>query len=723
MNRPPTRHELLEQVRQLESTLHFEETLKDFSDSNQIFYKTLFDHMLYEVHVWKLVRDKNGDIKTWKLIDANPAALNNWGKVLEEVKGCLTDVIFPNSEATATFMPVVKKIFSDKRPYVWENYFPGTGQILHMISIPIGEAFISCGIDVTDIKKIESKIVMTQHRLSIATEAAKIGIWEYNLESQSIVWDESMHKIYGVMPSEPVLPFNSWSDGVHKDDIDQATHDLEQAIARKADFNSEFRIVRRDSGQVRHIVARAAFHPGINGESDRLIGANIDITDRKNAEQEIEVLAYFDTLTGLPNRSMINDQLSKSIAMCGRTLKRNALIFIDLDHFKHVNDTAGHAVGDELLVALSSRIKLIVRRGDTFGRFGGDEFVIILNNLDQRETIAAKSAKEFSLKVIDLIKEPFQLSTGSYSTTASFGITLYKEDAQPNDVLRQADLAMYKAKDSGRNTAHFFDPEMQKIIIERVELERDLVRGIDNNDFEVFYQVQVNDSGGFKGAEALLRWKHPVKGYISPAVFIPIAEDSGFIRKLGRWIFRKVCGDLKGAIGNLVQDTFVLSINVSAIQIYDDNFVEMIRGDIEKSQVLPSQIKLELTESALFRESDLSLQVLLKLKEINIKLSLDDFGTGYSSLTRLKELPIDELKIDQSFVQDIVSNANSAAIAKSVIALADSLGLQVIAEGVEYSGQQEMLREMGCRAYQGFFYSRPLPLKEFIALIEGSAGQ
>lgn len=386
-----------------------------------------------------------------------------------------------------------------------------------------------------------------------------------------------------------------------------------------------------------------------------------------------------------------------------------------------MNDTAGHAVGDELLVALSSRIKTVIRGGDTFGRFGGDEFFIILNNLSERESIAARSAKEFSLRLIDLIKEPLELSTGVYSATASFGITLLKDDSEPNDVLRQADLAMYKAKDSGRNMAHFFDPEMQKMIVERVELERDLVHGIDNNDFEIFYQLQVSDSGEYKGAEALLRWKHPTRGYISPAVFIPIAEDSGFIRKLGRWVFRKVCDDLKGVIGSRVQDTFVLSINVSALQIYDEDFVKMIRTDIEESQVSPSQIKLELTESALFKQSDLSLQVMLKLKETNIKLSLDDFGTGYSSLTRLKELPIDELKIDQSFVRDILSDADSAAIAKSVIALADSLGLEVIAEGVECSGQRDMLRGMGCRAYQGFYYSKPLPIDAFVALIERDA--
>lgn len=713
-----TRTELHEKVRQLESALHIEDTLQNLTSSTHDFYRTLFEHMLYEVHVWQLVRGKNGEIETWTLIDANPSALVNWGRKLEDVIGLCTDDIFPGVAATETFMPIVEKIFLEKKPYVWEHYFPGTGQILHMISIPMGDAFISCGIDVTDIKQVESKIVTTQRRLAIATEVARVGVWEYNLESQSIVWDDSMFRIYGLSPSESALPYQTWASSVHEDDIVRATHDLERAIAKKGEFNSEFRIVRRDNAQVRYILARAAFYHGKEGESDRLIGANIDITERKESEQQIEKLAYFDVLTGLPNRSMINEQLSESIELGGRTHKHNALIFVDLDNFKHVNDTAGHAVGDELLVTLASRIKNVIRRGDTFGRFGGDEFVIILNNLSEHETLAARSAKAFSLKIIQLLKEPMELSTGFYSITASLGITLFRENAEPSDVLRQADLAMYKAKWAGRNTTHFFDPEMQKHIVERVELERDLVVGIRNNNFEVFYQTQVDEFGGMKGAEALLRWNHPTKGYISPATFIPVAEDSGLIREIGRWVFRQVCDDLKTKIGKLVDDTFVISINVSAIQLYDDDFLDLIRHDIEASEISASKIKFELTESALFKDSDLSLQVMLKLKELNFQLSLDDFGTGYSSLSRLKELPIDELKIDRSFVQDILTNSDSAAIARSIIALADSLGLEVIAEGVESAAQMEKLRKKGCRAYQGFLFSQALPLDQFLAFIE-----
>lgn len=846
MSAKPTYNELLEKVEQLESLLKSNVSENTDTTDRSDLYKTLFYHMLYEVHIWKLVRDELGNIKTWRLIDANPAALNNWEKKLPELRGKTTDEIF-NTTATDTFMPIVQKIFDEKKPHLWESYFSGTDQTLQMVSVPLGEIFISCGVDISHIKRINHKLSEYQHRLSVATESANIGIWEYDLTTQTLIWDQSMYQIYGLEPSTADIPYSSWVNGVHEDDIEQATMELDAAIAsagrfksefrivrkdnseiryieagattittaegkpikmigvniditdrkqaeleiqgtrnrlaiatssanigvweydvnankliwdesmfhiygvapsdheisfntwtnnihkddigrvtlelevsivKEADFNCEFRIVSQDTGRTKYIVARASFHKGEGGVIRKLIGVNIDITDQKKAEQQIEFLAYFDTLTGLPNRSMITDRLAQSIARSERQKGYNALIFIDIDDFKKLNDSAGHAIGDELLIAFATRLKAKIRKGDTFGRFGGDEFIVILNNLDEQEDVAARSAELFAMKLVESIRDPFKLSIVLQQTTASFGVSLFTGESSLSDVLRQADLAMYKAKESGRNAVHFFDPVMQKRILKRVLLEKDLLNAIEKEKFEVHYQVQKNDAGRIIGAEALLRWNHPEKGFISPRTFIPIVEETGQIKQVGRWVLKKACSDLKQFISRHVDDTFVLSINVSAIQVHDDDFVDTIAQDVADIGIDPSQIKIELTESTLLSDTKGTMQKMLALKAIGIKFSLDDFGTGYSSLSRLKQLPIDELKIDQSFVHDIIDDEHSQAISKSVIALSKSLDLKVIAEGVETDDQKARLKDMGCRAYQGYLLGRPLPLDEFLTLLQ-----
>jgi len=814
-------------------------------------YKSIFESMLYEAHVWRLVRDDHGVIKTWCLIDANPAALDNWKQSLQEIRGKTADEIFPGADATITFMPIIQKIFREKKPHSWESFFSGTHQTLKMVSIPLGEIFVSMGADISDIKQVHNELKQSQERLILATEAAKvstweyllasnelvwdesnyrlygadlstterpysiwssvvhkedfedarrdldkaigslspmksefrivrhenseiryiqsnaivitnddgeaikligtnidvsdwknserelskskdrleiatksadIGVWEYDLDNQSLAWDTSMYKIYGVSELSSELPYTTWSKSVHTDDFDEATRTLEESIAKQSKFNTEFRIVCQKSGDTKYIIANASFQRGVDGEPDKMVGVNIDITERRRSEQKVEKLAFFDTLTGLPNRSMINDRLSQSIALNERTNNYSALVFVDLDNFKKINDSVGHAIGDELLIEFSTRVLPIIRKGDTFGRFGGDEFIIILNNLSQDASEAARTVSKFSLKFIELISGPFNLSTGFQQATASLGICLYNGACSASDTLRQADLAMYKAKELGRNQACFFDLEMQDRILQRIELEQDLLAAIENDDLYVYYQAQINDDGKIRGAEALLRWWHPIKGYISPAVFVPIAEDAGHIKKLGQWVFKKACRDFKETISLHVDRDFTLSINVSALQILDDKFVEMMTAEVLATHVEASRLKIELTETALVNDSDLTMAKMLELKNIGFCFSLDDFGTGFSSLTRLKQLPIDELKIDKSFVHDILDDEHSKAIAQSVIALAGALNLGIIAEGVELEGQKALLKDMGCSTYQGFLFSKPIPLKDFIAFIQSSGG-
>lgn len=681
-------------------------------------YKAVFDSVVSEVHIWELVRDADHRIVTWRLIDANQLALKNWGKKLEEVKGKTTDDIFPGANASRLFMPIIEKIFTENKAYSWENYFPGTDQTLQMTTIPLGNLFISTGIDVSHIRRSERDLIRSQQRLELATEAAHVGIWEYELRNKKLVWDHSMYKIYGVPEDDQELTYSSWAHRVHPDDYEVAASTLEQAIAQEASFKHEYRIVCLDTQKIKHILADAVFKKGPDGESDRMIGVNIDITDLKQAEEKIERLAYFAPLTGLPNRFTINDRLSQSIAFCGRTATRGALIFIDLDDFKRINDSAGHMVGDELLIHFAHRLQAEVRKADTIGRFGGDEFIIILNNLHEECGVAQVLAEKFAFKMQQLTQSPFQLSSGSHLISASFGITLFDGESTIDDVLRQADIAMYKAKGTGRNRVYFFDPVMQQEFQERIDLEDALEGAILHEDIETYYQLQVRDDGRLRGAEVLARWRHPSKGYVSPTLFIHIAEDIGLIDKLGSLILKKAFTDFKQFIEPHVPDDFVISINVSAAQILMSDFVESVFDTVERTGILPEKVKFEITETILLTSSDIVSERLFALKNRGFKFSLDDFGTGYSSLIMLKSLPIDELKIDQSFVKDISSNPSSAAISKSIIALARSMDIAVIAEGVEEDIDREKLMALGCDAFQGYLFSKPLPLNDFLARVD-----
>ncbi|TGN40282.1 sensor domain-containing protein [Marinobacter confluentis] len=689
-------------------------------DPNRL-YETVFYQILQEVHIWQLEKDANGAIQTWRLLNANPAALKNWGKSLNEVKGKTTDEIFPGVEATRAFMPIVEKIFTEKQPHSWEVNFAGTDQTLQMTSVPVDDdVFISTGVDVSHIRRSEKELKISQERLSIATEAAHIGIWEYDLLSQKLIWDTSMYQIYGVPISTPDLPLTIWENGLHQDDRKRINYDLEKSVKTGNDFDSEFRIICQKTRQIKHIHAHAVFKEGGADDSDKLIGVNIDISDRKQAQQEVELLAYFDPLTELPNRTMISDRLNQSLALSERTQTYSALLFIDVDNFKKINDTAGHAVGDELLTEFARRVKDKIRKADTLGRFGGDEFVIILNSLSGNLKTAIYLSDQFAHKVVELIREPFAISTGPETITASFGITLFKGGISAGDVLREADFAMYKAKESGRNQIHFYNPDMQRLFLERVQIENDLLTAINAGQIEVHYQLQVHEDGTIRGAEALARWRHPTKGFISPDQFIGIAEDSGQIQELGSWIFIKACSDLKDQIQPYVDPEFVMAINVSSLQIFEKEFTDTIQQQIETTGVNPSQVKIEITESAIIDGPEDIHEKMLTLKALGVRFSLDDFGTGYSSLTSLKNLPIDELKIDRSFVHDVLLDRNSSAIAKSVIVLAQSLGLEVVAEGIETNSQMTALKDMGCHAFQGYLFSKPLPLDDFLSIIKNT---
>ena len=448
------------------------------------------------------------------------------------------------------------------------------------------------------------------------------------------------------------------------------------------------------------------------------VGTLIDITKSKQAEQEIEDLAYYDPLTHLPNRRLMIDRINHAMAASARNDKKGALLFLDLDHFKTLNDTLGHDMGDTLLQQVAIRLTSCIREDDTVSRFGGDEFVILLEDLSVLSIEAATQAEDIANKFLSNINQPFQLSNHIYTTSTSIGITLFNgHQIGVDELLKQADIAMYQAKNDGRNAVRFFNPQMQTKITAHAKLENELKQAIEQQQFELYYQIQVDNSQNPIGAEALIRWLHPKRGIVPPLDFIPLAEQNGAIQEIGRWVIDTACAQLKVWQQDAVTRDLTLSINVSAKQFHQPDFISQIKTAVQRYAIAPSRLKLELTETLLLNDLEDTVASMEALAEIGIQFSLDDFGTGYSSLQYLKKLPLYQLKIDKSFIDHIVTDSDDRSIVSTIIAMAHSLGLSVIAEGVETAAQQQLLLTKGCTLYQGYLYSKPIPISEFEALI------
>jgi diguanylate cyclase (GGDEF)-like protein/PAS domain S-box-containing protein len=450
-------------------------------------------------------------------------------------------------------------------------------------------------------------------------------------------------------------------------------------------------------------------------EATNYVGSYYDISKLKHAEEKIRELAFYDQLTGLPNRVLLIDRVRHALNANIRNKSFGALLFIDLDNFKTLNDSLGHDMGDLLLKNAAQRISHCVRADDTVARFGGDEFVVLLANLGtQKANAAALEAEAIGEKILTAFTEVFQLDTYEYPCTPSVGVTLFSPgDRNVDELLKRADLAMYDAKTAGRNGLRFFDPAMQTMISARAALETDLREDLKKERLLLHYQPQVDHEGRLLGAEALARWPHAQNGMVSPSEFIPVAESTGLILPLGALMLKIACRQLTRWSADPATERLTIAINVSALQMRQKNFVEQVRAIIEQTGANPHRLKIELTESTLVSNVDDVIAKMEKLKATGIGFSLDDFGTGYSSLSYLKRLPLDQLKIDRSFVKDVLVDSNDAAIAQMIIALSKSLGLSVIAEGVETEEQYAFLAQHGQLNYQGYLFGRPLPPEDF----------
>ncbi len=560
-------------------------------------------------------------------------------------------------------------------------------------------------------------------RIAAAAFESQQGMVVLDMKGTILRANEALSSIIGIAP--PKLPGHHLPDLVRTTDGSEAS--LSDRILAGCFWQGDVEIGVAESQGNKEISRWLTLSPMRDGaeETANLVGTFYDISAQRRAERQVERLAFYDQLTSLPNRPLLTERSTHAMLIAAEHGVFGAILFIDLDHFKRLNDTLGHDMGDKLLAAVAERISASAMTGATVARFGGDEFVVMLPDLqtpDLRQAVFR--AEDVVDRVLASFERPFRLESFEHTCTASIGIALFSTPLRSfDDVLKQADIAMYEAKGAGRNAFRFFDPEMQRVVAEEAELENDLRSAIDNNGLSLFFQPQVNSEGEILGAEVLLRWAHPRRGYVSPGDFIPIAEKTGLIQPIGNWVIDQALAHLVEWSRDQDLAATVLSINVSASQLHGDTFVDTLLQAVDRTGADPELLKLEITESLLIRNVEDAIRKMTLLQDRGIRFSLDDFGTGYSSLSYLKLLPLDQLKIDQSFVRDIPVDANDAAIAEMVVALGETLGLNVIAEGVETESQKAFLEDIGCHQFQGFYFARPMCREDFERFVHSRSAQ
>ena len=570
--------------------------------------------------------------------------------------------------------------------------------------------------EIAERNQVERALQASETKYRELVDNANAIILRMNLDGTVTFFNEYAERFFG-FPAEEILGHHVVGTIVpqHEGHSGRDLSEMIQAIIAnpKAFEHNENENITHDG---RRVWVRWA-NMAILNEQGVPIGISCigqDITENRKAEETIRSLAFFDALTGLPNRRLLRDRLHQAMALSQRSGRHGALLFIDLDNFKLLNDTYGHDIGDQMLIEVSTRLQGCVREGDSVARLGGDEFVVMLEDLDENATEAANGAETVAEKLLTQLGRPYQLGALEHHATASIGIALFR-DAKTgiDELLKRADLAMYQSKESGRNTLRFFDPAMQAAVEIRSRMEAEMRRGIQRGDFICHYQPQVNPTGRLIGVEALARWQHPEQGLISPIAFIGMAEETGQIIAIGKQLLRQACAQLKTWAADPEMAALTLSLNISARQFRAPDFVETVLSHIEEAGIDAHRLTLEITESLLLDNVDEIIDRMHRLKTHGIRFSIDDFGTGYSSLAYLKRLPLDELKIDRSFVADIESDENDAAICATFINLAHLLGLRVVAEGVETEDQRYFLTAVhNCDALQGYLFGKPVPAEQ-----------
>ncbi len=571
-------------------------------------------------------------------------------------------------------------------------------------------------VEVTQLQQAQQALQQSEERLRLVLRGSNDAPWDWDLLTNRMHYAPRWWTMLGLPPDEDNTDATLWTSRTHPDDLNRVLTTFETFKRDGTEsFEEEFRL-RHANGHYVPVLCRGFILRNAQGEPIRVSGTNADLTERKRAEAHIHHLAYFDALTDLPNRRNLLEQLRRALTACSRGGEHGALLFIDLDHFKELNDTRGHDMGDALLQQVAKRLRLQIREADLVARLGGDEFVVMLEHLDADPALAALEAERVGLKLLDSLTRGYRIGGQPYRGTPSIGMTLFSADSEGVDaLLKQADLAMYQAKAAGRNTLRFFDERMQADRAQRVSREAELRRALKRGELRLAFQAQVHHTQGLQGAEVLVRWQHPQQGLLLPGDFIPVAEATGQILALGQWVLREACCQLARWAVEPALAGLSLSVNVSVHQFRDVNFVDQVHAVLRDTGAPPQRLKLELTESALAEHIEELIAKMQQLRALGVGFSLDDFGTGYSSLSYLKRLPLDQLKIDRAFVRDVLTDPSDATLSRIIISLAKEFGLAVVAEGVETEAQREFLQDLGCQDFQGYLFGRPEPVTAFEA--------
>lgn len=572
--------------------------------------------------------------------------------------------------------------------------------------------------DITRRKQTEMALRDSEARWKLALESVGDGVWDLQVQSGEQYLSPNLLRMYGYDDGELQASVAELDALVHPEDLGRLQHDRQAHLdGLTLTYSNEHRVLCKD-GHWKWVHSRGmVISRDAQGQALRMLGTHADITERKTADALVWRQAHFDALTGLPNRRLMRERLIQEIKKCRRSGHKLALLFIDLDHFKEVNDTLGHDRGDELLIEAAQRIQRCLRETDTVARMGGDEFTVIITGLTDESNL-----QSILPKLLNTLSASFQLGLEQVFVSASMGVTVYPTDSlEVDDLLKNADQALYVAKAAGRNRFSFFTPALQEAAMQRAQLTHDLRAALPAQEFRMVYQPIVTlATGKIHKAEALIRWQHPRRGLISPAEFIPVAESSGLIVELGEWIFAQAAAQVKNWRADLHPD-FQISVNKSPLQFENPNPNHIPWIDQLRVLGLPGEsVVVEITEGLLLSTSSGVVDQLLKLRDEGINVSLDDFGTGYSSLSYLQKFDIDFIKIDQSFVRDLRAGTTDLVLCQAIIAMAHALGMKVIAEGVETAEQRDLLKAAGCDYAQGYFYSRPVNPAEFEAMVQRS---
>ncbi len=565
----------------------------------------------------------------------------------------------------------------------------------------------------------------SESRLMQAQRVARLGNWDWDIVRDRVRWSDEIYRLFGIEPDALGPSLQSFLNFVHPDDRQLVTLAIDDALSNKAPYLVEHRIIGRDGGEVT-VEQQAEVVFGSNDVPLRMIGTVQDVSDRKRTEQQIHQLAFYDSLTGLPNRDLFRERAERALRSAKRNGQKMALIFLDLDEFKYINDTLGHDAGDELLCEIASYLSHSIRASDlvakaqtedphkaSLSRLGGDEFTVLLPDLHEVE-VAARVAG----RVLEQLRRPMKIQGKEFFVTGSMGIAIYPDDGDSVEILlKNADIAMYHAKQGGRNSFRFYARHMDERVQLRLSMEGKLKRALERDELTLHYQPKVEiETGRIIGIEALLRWNNPDMGQVAPAKFIPVAEETGLIVPIGEWVMYNACNRAQTwRQAGLV--TVDMAVNLSSHQFRRGGLVEMVGKVLDETGLDARFLELELTESVIMENVEETISVLNQLKTMGIILSVDDFGTGYSSMAYLKRFPLDIVKIDRSFVKDITTDINDATIIKAIIALARGLNLTSIAEGVETEEQLQFLRRHGCDQMQGYLVSRPVPAEQMEQLL------